>query len=189
MNDTELDASDSLRSRVSSPGMPNTYFTPSASRHSTKTSEALRSLIGPDASSGARAEDSAARDRRPAPRLRPRRGDRPAARIAREAARHEGRLVGEPVRLERVDDLGLERVVGAARHDGRAHGEPDREREHDRERHDADDQDHRSVLAAAEKVMAPPATSAPRTNIMIVTYDTVDTSPLATTAFTMASAP
>src|ERR1019366_2139675 len=35
----------SLRSSVSSPGMPNTYSTPSASRHSTKTSEALRSLM------------------------------------------------------------------------------------------------------------------------------------------------
>src|SRR5271154_3871038 len=38
-------ASDSFRSSVSSPGIPNTYRTPSASRHSTKTSEALRSLI------------------------------------------------------------------------------------------------------------------------------------------------
>src|SRR3954452_22123082 len=46
MNDTELEASDSLRSSVSSPGMPNTYFTPSASRHSTKTSEALLAAIG-----------------------------------------------------------------------------------------------------------------------------------------------
>src|SRR5579884_1537295 len=36
-------ARDSFRSRVSSPGIPNTYRTPSASRHSTKTSEALRS--------------------------------------------------------------------------------------------------------------------------------------------------
>src|SRR3954453_15970136 len=35
-------ASDSLRSRVSSPGIPKTYLTPSASRHSTKTSDALR---------------------------------------------------------------------------------------------------------------------------------------------------
>src|SRR4029450_7199517 len=34
--------SDSLRSSVSSPGMPNTCLTPSASRHSTKTSDALR---------------------------------------------------------------------------------------------------------------------------------------------------
>ena len=41
-----LDASsDSLRSSVSSPGMPNTYLTPSASRHSTNRSDALRSLI------------------------------------------------------------------------------------------------------------------------------------------------
>src|SRR5437588_998406 len=36
-------ARDSLRSSVSSPGIPNTYRTPSASRHSTNTSEALRS--------------------------------------------------------------------------------------------------------------------------------------------------
>src|SRR3954454_5396177 len=33
-----------LRSSVSSPGMPNTYSTPSASRHSTNRSAALRSL-------------------------------------------------------------------------------------------------------------------------------------------------
>src|SRR3954465_5429569 len=33
---------DSFRSSVSSPGMPNTCLTPSASRHSTKTSDALR---------------------------------------------------------------------------------------------------------------------------------------------------
>src|SRR3954470_23362881 len=38
-------SSDSLRSSVSSPGMPKTYLTPSASRHSTKRSDALRSLI------------------------------------------------------------------------------------------------------------------------------------------------
>ena len=38
-------SSDSLRSSVSSPGMPNTYLTPSASRHSTNRSDALRSLI------------------------------------------------------------------------------------------------------------------------------------------------
>src|SRR4051794_20711404 len=38
-------ASDSLRSSVSSPGIPNTYLTPSASRHSTNTSDALRSAI------------------------------------------------------------------------------------------------------------------------------------------------
>src|ERR1700722_15445740 len=36
--------SDSFRSSVSSPGIPNTYLTPSASRHSTNTSDALRSL-------------------------------------------------------------------------------------------------------------------------------------------------
>ena len=48
MNRTEESARDSLRSSVSSPGMPNTYWTPSASRHSTKTSEARRSLtLGP----------------------------------------------------------------------------------------------------------------------------------------------
>src|SRR3712207_7707942 len=35
-------ASDWLRSSVSSPGMPKTCFTPSASRHSTKTSDAFR---------------------------------------------------------------------------------------------------------------------------------------------------
>ena len=35
-------ASDSFRSSVSSPGMPKTCLTPSASRHSTKTSDALR---------------------------------------------------------------------------------------------------------------------------------------------------
>src|SRR3712207_5635067 len=39
-------ASDSLRSSVSSPGMPNTCRTPSASRHSTNTSDALR--VGTD---------------------------------------------------------------------------------------------------------------------------------------------
>ena len=44
MNCTVESASDSLRSSVSSPGMPNTYCTPSASRHSTNTSDALRSL-------------------------------------------------------------------------------------------------------------------------------------------------
>src|ERR1700712_1561083 len=42
MNDTEELARDWLRSSVSSPGMPNTYLTPSASRHSTKRSEARR---------------------------------------------------------------------------------------------------------------------------------------------------
>src|SRR3954471_2627902 len=41
-NSIEERASDSLRSRVSSPGMPNTCLTPSASRHSTKTSDAFR---------------------------------------------------------------------------------------------------------------------------------------------------
>src|SRR5437588_4070074 len=35
---------DSLRSSVSSPGIPKTYLTPSASRHSTNTSEALRAM-------------------------------------------------------------------------------------------------------------------------------------------------
>src|SRR3990170_6059783 len=34
--------SDSLRSSVSSPGIPKTCLTPSASRHSTKTSDARR---------------------------------------------------------------------------------------------------------------------------------------------------
>src|SRR5579875_2492140 len=38
-------ASDSLRSSVSSPGIPNTYSTPSDSRHSTNTSDALRSAM------------------------------------------------------------------------------------------------------------------------------------------------
>src|SRR3954452_747171 len=42
MNETEELAKDWLRSSVSSPGMPNTYLTPSASRHSTKRSEARR---------------------------------------------------------------------------------------------------------------------------------------------------
>src|SRR3954452_10106403 len=41
-NSTDDSASDSLRSSVSSPGMPNTCLTPSASRHSTKTSDAFR---------------------------------------------------------------------------------------------------------------------------------------------------
>src|ERR1700753_4162957 len=43
----EESARDSLRSSVSSPGIPNTYLTPSDSRQSTKTSDALRSLITP----------------------------------------------------------------------------------------------------------------------------------------------
>ena len=38
-------ASDSFRSKVSSPGMPNTYLTPSASRHSTNTSLARRAEL------------------------------------------------------------------------------------------------------------------------------------------------
>src|SRR4051812_14640787 len=42
MNVTEEFASDWLRSSVSSPGMPNTYLTPSASRHSTNRSDARR---------------------------------------------------------------------------------------------------------------------------------------------------
>ena len=37
-------ASDSLRSSVSSPGIPKTYLTPSTSRHSTNRSDALRSI-------------------------------------------------------------------------------------------------------------------------------------------------
>src|SRR5579864_855309 len=45
MNSTDESDSDSFRSSVSSPGMPNTYRTPSASRHSTNTSEALRAMI------------------------------------------------------------------------------------------------------------------------------------------------
>src|SRR5829696_7381892 len=43
-NSIEELASDSLRSSVSSPGMPKTRWTPSASRHSTKTSDALRGV-------------------------------------------------------------------------------------------------------------------------------------------------
>src|SRR5579875_23502 len=43
-NRTEESASDSFRSSVSSPGIPNTYCTPSASRHCTNTSDALRVL-------------------------------------------------------------------------------------------------------------------------------------------------
>ena len=42
MKETEELASDWLRSRVSSPGIPKTYLTPSASRHSTNTSLARR---------------------------------------------------------------------------------------------------------------------------------------------------
>src|SRR4051812_24670923 len=38
-------AKDSFRSKVSSPGMPNTCFTPSASKHSTKRSDALRNAM------------------------------------------------------------------------------------------------------------------------------------------------
>src|SRR3954462_12469442 len=38
-------AKDSFRSKVSSPGMPNTSFTPSASKHSTKRSDALRNAM------------------------------------------------------------------------------------------------------------------------------------------------
>src|SRR5215469_5826206 len=45
MKETDDSASDSLRSSVSSPGMPNTYLTPSASKHSTNRSEARRSLM------------------------------------------------------------------------------------------------------------------------------------------------
>src|SRR3954464_13893476 len=55
-NSTEESASDSFRSSVSSPGMPKTCFTPSASRHSTKTSEALlaatRSPLNPLSGAG-----------------------------------------------------------------------------------------------------------------------------------------
>ena len=47
MNVTLEFASDWLRSSVSSPGMPKTYRTPSASRHSTKTSDALRRPLIP----------------------------------------------------------------------------------------------------------------------------------------------
>src|SRR5947209_4247896 len=41
-NSIDESASDSFRSSVSSPGMPKTCLTPSASRHSTKTSDAFR---------------------------------------------------------------------------------------------------------------------------------------------------
>src|SRR5919202_3266518 len=41
MNSIDDFESDSFRSSVSSPGMPKTCFTPSASRHSTNTSEAF----------------------------------------------------------------------------------------------------------------------------------------------------
>src|SRR5688572_3194 len=44
-NSTAERESDSLRSSVSSPGIPNTCLTPSASRHSTNTSDALRLAI------------------------------------------------------------------------------------------------------------------------------------------------
>src|SRR3954469_13330909 len=47
MNDTELDRSSaSFRSSVSSPGMPNTWRTPSFSRHSTNTCAALGMTCG-----------------------------------------------------------------------------------------------------------------------------------------------
>ena len=42
MNSIDERDSDSFRSSVSSPGIPNTCLTPSASRHSTKTSDARR---------------------------------------------------------------------------------------------------------------------------------------------------
>src|SRR5918994_3209914 len=45
MNSIEERDSDSFRSSVSSPGIPNTCLTPSASRHSTKTSDAFRFAI------------------------------------------------------------------------------------------------------------------------------------------------
>src|SRR2546421_146818 len=45
MNSIDESASDSFRSSVSSPGIPKTCLTPSASRHSTNTSDALRSAI------------------------------------------------------------------------------------------------------------------------------------------------
>ena len=45
MNAMEERDSDSFRSSVSSPGMPKTCFTPSASRHSTNTSDAFRLAI------------------------------------------------------------------------------------------------------------------------------------------------
>src|SRR4051812_11688761 len=41
MKETDELARDWFRSSVSSPGMPKTYLTPSASRHSTNTSDAL----------------------------------------------------------------------------------------------------------------------------------------------------
>src|SRR3954451_8842253 len=44
-NSIDDSAKDSFRSKVSSPGMPNTCFTPSASKHSTKRSDALRNVM------------------------------------------------------------------------------------------------------------------------------------------------
>src|SRR4051812_1454278 len=44
-NSIDESAKDSFRSKVSSPGMPNTCFTPSASKHSTKRSDALRNVM------------------------------------------------------------------------------------------------------------------------------------------------
>src|SRR5918998_5491111 len=44
--------SDSFRSSVSSPGIPNTCLTPSASKHSTKTSDALRMAMAKDDTQG-----------------------------------------------------------------------------------------------------------------------------------------
>src|SRR3954462_7663213 len=48
MNETDERARDWLRSSVSSPGMPKTYLTPSASRHSTKTSDARLAAMPAD---------------------------------------------------------------------------------------------------------------------------------------------
>src|SRR5260370_23637994 len=45
--ETDERDSDSLKSSVSSPGIPKTYSTPSASRQSTKTSDARRKVMRP----------------------------------------------------------------------------------------------------------------------------------------------
>src|SRR5918911_2822403 len=98
-------ASDSFRSSVSSPGMPKTCLTPSASRHSTNTSEALRGAMSrtlpgltwfePDATRrahirtaggpGGRAAGPRLHD--PRPRVRARRRHEPVGRVRLRQAR------------------------------------------------------------------------------------------------------
>src|SRR5215208_7126325 len=108
MKRTEESASDSLRSSVSSPGMPKTYFTPSASRHSTKTSEALRSLTGRTlaAGTGPSPRPRAARLRSSAPPRAQRRGAEDevlAERGRREGAVERVRRSLRELRADRAD--------------------------------------------------------------------------------------